>query len=259
MSSNAPFHSSFHRDRVFRGNPLGAIEPIPDVLLSPSDLRGKGRLSAGNLDRPLQCSELIHSRLYTPLGVSCLHPLVFVHQQLSCYPIGMAKKSEKTKKWDNWQDTRNFPERVVWARNRFADPPAQLAIAKLAGIAQQSIAKAEAPGAGGSSYTAQIAAALGVSAHWLATGEGEPFMTLKDIPTGAIDISIAILNLHPSRRDHYLREILKEALAFLPTIHPRYKGIEAMYMELASKPHKARETVELQTEAATKSRKAKTQ
>lgn len=236
MPSNAPLDGPLNRDRVFRSDPLGAIEPIPDVLLSPSDLRGKGRLSAGNLDRPLQCSELIHSDLYTPLGVSCLHPQVFVHQQRSCYAIGMAKKSEKTKKWDNWQDTRNFPERVVWARMRYADPPSQAAIAKLAGIAQQSIGKAETPGAGGSSFTPQIAAALGVSAHWLATGDGEPFMTLKDIPTGAIDISIAILNLHPSRRDHYLREILKEALAFLPPVHPRYKGIEAMYMELASKP-----------------------
>lgn len=174
----------------------------------------------------------------------------------------MAKKIEKTKLCANWQDTKTFPERVLWARNRYAEAPTQAAIAAVAGVKQQSIGKAETFGAQGSSNTPQIAAALGVSPHWLATGEGEPFLTLKDIPSGAIDFSIAVFALHPSIRDRYMREILNDAMAFLPPVHPRYKAIEAMFMELNSKKpskpaSKGRDVIELNIEVNPKSGKVK--
>lgn len=63
----------------------------------------------------------------------------------------------------------DFGKRVVQARKHARLTQVQLAQA--VGVAQSTIGEAEKKGFG-SSYTPQIAAACGVSPHWLATGDG---------------------------------------------------------------------------------------
>lgn len=62
-----------------------------------------------------------------------------------------------------------FGERLFQARTRAGLTQPQLA--KAAGMSQSTLAEAESIGQG-SSYTAQIAAACGIRAEWLASGDG---------------------------------------------------------------------------------------
>lgn len=59
----------------------------------------------------------------------------------------------------------------------------QVALAKAVGMSQSSYAEAETTG-NGSAYTAQIAAACGVSAEWLATGKGARIAGQGEHPRG---------------------------------------------------------------------------
>ena len=64
----------------------------------------------------------------------------------------------------------DYANRLLQARTKAG--LTQTKLAKLAGMSQSSYAQAETTGVG-SAYTPQIAKICGVSAEWLATGEGE--------------------------------------------------------------------------------------
>jgi transcriptional regulator with XRE-family HTH domain len=64
----------------------------------------------------------------------------------------------------------SFSDRMKLAR-KHADLT-QKEVADAVGISQSAVSQAEAENAEGSAYTAQIARACGVSAYWLATGDG---------------------------------------------------------------------------------------
>ena len=68
--------------------------------------------------------------------------------------------------------TSLFGKRLRAAREQAGLTQEQLA--QQAGMAQSTLASAEIKGAG-SRKTPQLAAACGVDAHWLATGEGQPY------------------------------------------------------------------------------------
>lgn len=65
-----------------------------------------------------------------------------------------------------------YSERLRWARNLSGMSQEQLA--RLAGCTQANVSKLERTAERGSSWTAQIANALGVHPIWLATGQGAP-------------------------------------------------------------------------------------
>lgn len=146
-------------------------------------------------------------------------------------PFVMPRRTEKeTFQWDDWPTLSDFSSRVRWAmymRNKMT----QKALAAVTGASQQAISKA-ARHSDGSTFTAQIAAALSVNAYWLATGKGSPDITLKDVPRGAIDLAIAFTHLPPALQANIGRELLNTALPFVPVNHSRYKAIESLYLSL---------------------------
>lgn len=75
-----------------------------------------------------------------------------------------------------------YAERLNWAMARHEPPLGQSDLARLTGIKPQAVQYLCDPkrAARGSKHTPQLAAALGVSPHWLATGKGR-----HDDPPGA--------------------------------------------------------------------------
>lgn len=106
-------------------------------------------------------------------------------------------------------------------------------LGKRVGISQQAVDKLENRPAKGSSYTAQIAAACGVSPYWLATGEGP--REIKELPPEAMAIGSAWNHLKGPSRDRFAYELLNIALAFLPTTNPWYRTAAKLYREAAKR------------------------
>lgn len=70
----------------------------------------------------------------------------------------------------------------------------QVALAKLAGMSQSSLAEAEKTGQG-SAYTAQLAQHTGVDAHWLASGDGEMLGATPARPPGSFLLDTSKIRL----------------------------------------------------------------
>lgn len=217
------------RNRPSVGDLLGPIEPIPHMLLTAPDLPGQRRLPASQIDSLLQRLQSIHAGIYTTLGVISQQPRVFADEQLSCYVRKMKSKPPKPKKFLDWRETKSFSDRVTWAREERKLTQTQLA--ERIKCTQQSIGKAEHPKAKGSSYTVQMAAELSVNALWLALGEGEPDMNLKDVTSEAINLALALSYLPSDAKSPLIGRLLANALPFIPATHPRYKSIEAIYIK----------------------------
>lgn len=199
------------------------------MLLPTPDLSCQSGLPASQIHRFLQRIQSIHAGIYTTLVVISQQPGVFADQQLSCYVRRMAIKTQKPKRFQNWQETQAFPDRVTWAREERGWK--QDALAARVGCSQQNIAKAEKKGAKGSGYTVQIAAELSVNALWLATGKGEPELNLKDLTSDDLNLAMALAYLPTDTKNPLLGGFLATALPFVPATHPRYKAIEEIYIK----------------------------
>jgi transcriptional regulator with XRE-family HTH domain len=112
----------------------------------------------------------------------------------------------------------------------------QAEFAARCGLTQRHIERMENRKDGkGSVYTAQVAEAGGVSAYWLATGEGERYRA-RDIPVEAAALGVAWHYIKDaSLRDRQAVDLLTVALSFLPTTHPLYKSADKLYRESAKR------------------------
>ncbi|WP_156174036.1 hypothetical protein [Cupriavidus basilensis] len=74
-----------------------------------------------------------------------------------------------------------YAERLRWAMDQTAPPTTRRGLARQIGVQYQSIQYLCDPNrnAKGSRHTDEIARALGVSSHWLATGKGKPYRTRR--------------------------------------------------------------------------------
>lgn len=108
----------------------------------------------------------------------------------------------------------NLGKRITQARARAR--MTQLELARAVGVSQQVINNLERRGSSSSRYTAQIAAALRVSAEWLATGKGgmqasEAQATYALAPTvEAIEVAKAWERISPE-----LRASLRDLIFYL--------------------------------------------
>lgn len=89
----------------------------------------------------------------------------------------------------------------------------QTALSKLVGIPQSTISSAESEG-NTSVYTAQLAQALGISAHWLATGEGDmqAQAPVSDDPTH--QLTATTVQRHKPKVDQQLQQLYDALLWF---------------------------------------------
>jgi transcriptional regulator with XRE-family HTH domain len=112
----------------------------------------------------------------------------------------------------------------------------QTALAKAAGMSQSAYATAESTGQG-STYTSQLAAACGVSAEWLATGEGEmiprfsPSLEARQEP-GEIEGALRVLAEALKAADTPTRAAVAPLFALLAQEPERLESVASTLMRL---------------------------
>lgn len=89
----------------------------------------------------------------------------------------------------------------------------QTALSKLVGIPQSTISSAESEG-NTSVYTAQLAQGLGISAHWLATGEGDMQAQAPAADDRAHQITGTTVQRYKPKMDQQLQQLYDAFLWF---------------------------------------------
>jgi transcriptional regulator with XRE-family HTH domain len=115
------------------------------------------------------------------------------------YPAAMKEKARS-----------EYGSRLYAARKRAG--LTQVALAKAAGMSQSTLQEAETTGLK-STYTAQLAAACGVSPQWLATGEGSPDTTAPRPEADQVAHALEILTKTLQKADEDVRLSLEPLLS----------------------------------------------
>lgn len=152
------------------------------------------------------------------------------------YPSTTSVVSSDNNIGSNLCDMENLPfnQRVKRARKFAGLTQEELAVR--AGITQKHVERMEnRPDGKNSYYTAQVAAACGVSAIWLATNEGQ-MVNKVELPEEALAVGAAWHYIKAKQtKDRQTTDLLGVALNYLPTAHPLYRTATKVYRDAAKR------------------------